>query len=89
MNAPYYSGAVSRGSISEVSNSKSADLQPNETVEKVSLQQMTSAKWEKTIENCPVFGSTKHNSVIFEPEVGDFCTVFSGKGFFDSLNGSR
>ena len=62
---------------------------PNETVEKVSLHQMTSAKWEKTIENCPVFGSTKHNSVIFVPEVGDFCTVFSGKGFFDSLNGER
>jgi len=29
MNAPYYSAAVSRGSISEVLKSKSADLQPN------------------------------------------------------------
>jgi hypothetical protein len=27
--------------------------------------------------------------IIFEPEVGDFFTVFSGKGFFDSFNGER
>jgi hypothetical protein len=27
--------------------------------------------------------------VIFEPEVGDICTVFSAKGFFDSLNPMR
>jgi hypothetical protein len=33
---------------------------PNETVEKVPLQQLTSAKWEKTIENCPIFGATQH-----------------------------
>jgi hypothetical protein len=38
-----------------------ASVPPNETVEKVPFQQLTKTKWGKTLENCPVFGSTKQN----------------------------
>jgi hypothetical protein len=62
---------------------------PNETVEKVPFQKLISTKWEKTIENRHVLRSPKQNLGNVEPEVGDFCAVFSGKGFFDSFNGLR
>jgi hypothetical protein len=50
---------------------------------------MTSAKWEKTIKNVPVFSSIKHNFGLFAPEVGDFLRSFFGQRFFDSFNGLR
>jgi hypothetical protein len=53
----------------------------NETVEKLPLRRLTSAKWAWTIETCPVFGLGNRNSGHFEPEVVGYFLHFSAKAF--------
>jgi hypothetical protein len=54
---------------------------------KKSLFKKILEKWNKSIEKHLVFYVPNHILAIFEPVVGDFCEIFSNKGFFDSLVG--